>query len=128
MINKASYINPEHLEYFKFVGRIIAKAIYENKLLDCYFTRAFYKHILTLPVRALDLESEFLLNNPIEELGTELTFSLEVEEFGVRNMRELKEGGASIPVTDDNKEEYVKLVCQMKMTGQCLIYFHLFCQ
>lgn len=60
---------------------------------------------------------EFLLNNPIEELGTELTFSLEVEEFGVRKMRVLKENGSSIPVTDENKEEYVKLVCQMKMTG-----------
>ncbi|OZC09116.1 hypothetical protein X798_03863 [Onchocerca flexuosa] len=126
MINKTSYINPEHLEYFKFVGRIIAKAIYENKLLECYFTRAFYKHILSVPVRAQDLESEdpsfyksleFLLNNPIEDLGTELTFSLEVEEFGVRKMRMLKENGSSIPVTDENKEEYVKLVCQMKMTG-----------
>ncbi|CAG9536021.1 unnamed protein product [Cercopithifilaria johnstoni] len=126
MINKTSYINPEHLEYFKFVGRIIAKAIYENKLLECYFTRAFYKHILSVPVRAQDLESEdpsfyksleFLLNNPIEDLGTELTFSLEVEEFGVRKMRTLKENGSSIPVTDENKEEYVKLVCQMKMTG-----------
>ncbi|MCP9265604.1 E3 ubiquitin-protein ligase HUWE1 [Dirofilaria immitis] len=125
MINKTSYINPEHLEYFKFVGRIIAKAIYENKLLECYFTRAFYKHILSVPVRAQDLESEdpsfyksleFLLNNPIEDLGTELTFSLEVEEFGVRKMRMLKENGSSIPVTDENKEEYVKLVCQMKMT------------
>uniref|UniRef100_A0A0R3R759 HECT-type E3 ubiquitin transferase n=1 Tax=Brugia timori TaxID=42155 RepID=A0A0R3R759_9BILA len=126
MINKSSYINPEHLEYFKFVGRIIAKAIYENKLLECYFTRAFYKHILSVPVRAQDLESEdpsfyksleFLLNNPIEDLGTELTFSLEVEEFGVRKMRMLKENGSSVPVTDGNKEEYVKLVCQMKMTG-----------
>uniref|UniRef100_A0A1I8EIK7 HECT-type E3 ubiquitin transferase n=1 Tax=Wuchereria bancrofti TaxID=6293 RepID=A0A1I8EIK7_WUCBA len=126
MINKSSYINPEHLEYFKFVGRIIAKAIYENKLLECYFTRAFYKHILSVPVRAQDLESEdpsfyksleFLLNNPIEDLGTELTFTLEVEEFGVRKMRMLKEDGSSIPVTDGNKEEYVKLVCQMKMTG-----------
>ncbi|VDN03027.1 unnamed protein product [Thelazia callipaeda] len=126
MINKTSYINPEHLEYFKFVGRIIAKAVYENKLLECYFTRAFYKHILSVPVRAQDLESEdpsfyksleFLLNNPIEDLGTELTFSLEVEEFGVQKMRMLIENGSSIPVTDENKEEYVKLVCQMKMTG-----------
>ena len=46
MINKSSHVNDEHLEYFKFVGRIIAKAIYDNKLLDCFFTRAFYKHIL----------------------------------------------------------------------------------
>ena len=87
MINKASYINPEHLEYFKFVGRLIAKAIYDNKLLDCYFTRAFYKHILNVPVRYQDIESEdpaffksleFLLNNPINDLGLDLTFSLEV--------------------------------------------------
>ncbi|KJH52273.1 HECT-domain protein [Dictyocaulus viviparus] len=98
MINKASYINPEHLDYFKFVGRLIAKAIYDNKLLDCYFTRAFYKHILNLPVRYQDIESE-------------------VEEFGVRSIRDMKPDGRKIEVTDANKEEYVKLVCQMKMTG-----------
>lgn len=126
MINKASYINPEHIDYFKFVGRIIAKAVHDNKLLDCYFTRAFYKHILNLPVRYQDLESEdpsfynslqFLLENPINELGMDLTFSLEVEEFGVREFRDLKPGGQDIAVTDENKDEYVKLVCQMKMTG-----------
>ncbi|KAJ1356705.1 hypothetical protein KIN20_014444 [Parelaphostrongylus tenuis] len=126
MINKASYINPEHLDYFKFVGRLIAKAIYDNKLLDCYFTRAFYKHILNLPVRYQDLESEdpafyksleFLLNNPIDDLGLDLNFSLEVEEFGVRSIRDIKPDGRKIEVTDANKEEYVKLVCQMKMTG-----------
>jgi hypothetical protein len=33
------------------VGRVIAKAIYDNKLLECYFTRSFYKHILAKPVR-----------------------------------------------------------------------------
>jgi len=126
MINKSSHINPEHLDYFKFAGRVIAKAIYDNKQLDCYFTRAFYKHILGVPVRYQDIESEdpsyfksleFLLQNPIEDLGSELTFSVEVEEFGVRSMRQLKEDGSKILVTDQNKEEYVQLVCQMKMTG-----------
>lgn len=34
------------------------------------------------------------------------------------SVRDLKPGGRDIPVTDENKEEYVKLVCQMKMTGQ----------
>lgn len=46
MINSASHCNSNHLQYFKFVGRVIAKAIYDNKLLECYFTRSFYKHIL----------------------------------------------------------------------------------
>lgn len=40
-------------------------------------------------------------------------------------MRMLKENGSSIPVTDENKEEYVKLVCQMKMTGSSSLWFSL---
>lgn len=59
----------------------------------------------------------FLLENPIETAGVELNFNLEVEEFGVRSWRELKEGGNNIPVTDENKEEYVRLVCREKLTG-----------
>lgn len=79
-----------------------------------------------MAVRYQDIESEdpqyyknlkFLLDHPIEYAGVDLFFNLEVKEFGVRSLRELKEGGNKIPVTDDNKEEYVKLVCQMKMTG-----------
>jgi hypothetical protein len=78
-------------------------------------------------VRYQDIESEdpaiykslvFLLENSVDDLGTELTFSVEVEEFGVRSTRALKEGGHKILVTDADKQEYVKLMCQMKMTGQ----------
>lgn len=50
-INPSSHCNSNHLSYFKFVGRIIAKAIYDNKLLECYFTRSFYKHILGVLVK-----------------------------------------------------------------------------
>ena len=41
--NSQSYINPEHLSYFKFVGRVIGKAICDGQLLDAHFTRSFYK-------------------------------------------------------------------------------------
>lgn len=126
MINSASHCNSNHLSYFKFVGRVIAKAIYDNKLLDCYFTRSFYKHILGKPVKYTDMESEdysfyqglvFLLEHDVSELGYELTFSVEVREFGVTDVRELKPDGSNIPVTEENKHEYVRLVCQEKMTG-----------
>jgi E3 ubiquitin-protein ligase HUWE1 len=53
MIYEQSQTNPNHLDYFKFVGRVIAKAIYDNKLLECYFTRSFYKHILGKLVKLL---------------------------------------------------------------------------
>ena len=43
---------------------------------------------------------------------------LEIDEFGKRSMRDLKEGGSKIAVTDENKEEYVKLVCQVSSRGE----------
>ena len=47
-INDFSHINSNHLCYFKFVGRVIAKAIYDNKLLECYFTRFGFRLIFPL--------------------------------------------------------------------------------
>jgi len=125
-INDFSHINSNHLDYFKFVGRVIAKAIYDNKLLECYFTRSFYKHILAKDVRHQDMESEdyeyfkgldFLLEHDIADLGYDLTYSTEIQEFGVTEVRDLIPNGRNIQVTDENKKEYVRLVCQMKMTG-----------
>lgn len=64
-----------------------AKAIYDNKLLECYFTRSFYKHILGILVKHTDMESEdysfykglvYLTEHNISDLGYELTFSTEV--------------------------------------------------
>jgi hypothetical protein len=42
-INANSGINPEHLQYFEFVGRVVGMALYHGKLLDAYFIRPFYK-------------------------------------------------------------------------------------
>ncbi|XP_039291187.1 E3 ubiquitin-protein ligase HUWE1-like [Nilaparvata lugens] len=125
-INTSSHYNPDHLLYFKFIGRVIAKAIYDNKLLECYFTRSFYKHILGIPVKYTDMESEdytfykslaYLKRNHISSIGYDLTLSVEVQEVGVTEVRELKPDGQNIPVTEENKLEYIHLVCQMEMTG-----------
>jgi len=35
----------------------------------------------------------------------------------VTEIRDLKPNGRNVRVTEENKKEYVKLVCQMKMTG-----------
>ncbi|XP_053985847.1 E3 ubiquitin-protein ligase HUWE1-like isoform X2 [Hylaeus volcanicus] len=126
MINSSSHCNPNHLCYYKFVGRVIAKAIYDNKLLECYFTRSFYKHILGILVKHTDMESEdysfykglvYLTEHNIADLGYELTFSTEVNEFGVNDVRDLIPNGRNIIVTEETKLEYIRLVCQMKMTG-----------
>lgn len=73
-----------------------------------------------------DMESEdysfyrslvFLLEHDVKELDIEQTFSLEVQEFGVTEVRDLKPNGRNIEVTEYNKHEYVRFVCQEKMTG-----------
>ncbi|KAK7808954.1 hypothetical protein U0070_010101 [Myodes glareolus] len=56
-INPASYINPDHLKYFRFIGRFIAMALFHGKFIDTGFSLPFYKRILNKPVGLKDLES-----------------------------------------------------------------------
>lgn len=122
--NPASHINGEHLNYFKFIGRVIAMAIYHQQHLECYFTRSFYKHILGIAIKYQDIESidpdyyknlKWMLDNDIDGV-LDYTFTQEVEEFGQRIQVELKPNGKNIPVTNENKHEYVRLVTELKMT------------
>ena len=46
----SAVVQPEHLEYFKFVGRVVGKALADGQLLDVHFTRSFYKHMLGIPI------------------------------------------------------------------------------
>eukprot|EP00731_Ephydatia_muelleri_P024593 Em0016g864a len=80
-----SDVNPDHLSYFRFAGRLMGLAIYHQQLLSVYFTRSFYKHILGVPVDYRDVESidpeyannlQWLLDHEIDNLGLELTFSI----------------------------------------------------
>lgn len=122
--NRASAINPNHLAFFNFVGRVIGKAIYDSRLLDAYFTRSFYKHILGKAVDYRDLEAvdpeyfkslEWMLHNDITDV-LDLTFSVDTEEFGETQVIELKPNGQNIPVTEENKMEYVRLVTEQRLT------------
>ena len=51
--NQHSSINPDHLSYLRFVGRIVGKAVADGFLLDAHFTRSLYKHMLGLKVRTM---------------------------------------------------------------------------
>ena len=56
-INPASGINPDHLSYFKFIGRCLGLAIFHRRFLDAYFVPSFYKMILGKHMALADLES-----------------------------------------------------------------------
>lgn len=121
--NRASWVNPDHLLFFKFVGRIIGKAIYDGRLLDCYFTRSFYKHILGKKVDYRDVEAidpeyykslVWILENDITDV-IDLNFSIEVDDFGKTKVIELIPNGQNISVTEENKQDYVRLVAEQKL-------------
>lgn len=123
--NKLSHINEAHLMFFEFIGRVIGKALYEGRALDCHFSRAVYKRILGKPVSIKDMETLdldyyksllWMLENDIADIITE-TFSIETEEFGVTQIVDLIENGRNIPVTEENKQEYVHLVVEYRLTG-----------
>lgn len=121
--NGTSWANPEHLQFFKFIGRIIGKAIYDNKLLDCHFSRTVYKQILGKPVTVKDMETldldyykslVWMLENDITDIITEM-FSVETNDYGERKVTDLKPDGQNIPVTEENKVEYVKLIVEYRL-------------
>ncbi|XP_008120283.2 NEDD4-like E3 ubiquitin-protein ligase WWP2 isoform X2 [Anolis carolinensis] len=124
-INPASSINPDHLTYFRFIGRFIAMALYHGKFIDTGFTLPFYKRMLNKRPTLKDLESidpEFynsivwIKENNVEECGLELFFIQDMDILGKVTTHELKEGGESIRVTEENKEEYIMLLTDWRFT------------
>ena len=56
-INPRSMVNPEHLTYFKFIGRVVGLAVFHQRFLDAFFIPAFYKMILRKKITLQDMES-----------------------------------------------------------------------
>lgn len=122
------------LQYFTFIGRVIGKAIHDQQLMDVRFTRSFYKHMLGVPVSLADMNAfdpqiykslQTVLDHKLEDLGLELAFTVERKRYDpfaadgpVEKVEtvELVPGGTDKEVTEDNKAEYVKMVCDFKLT------------
>ncbi|XP_061985424.1 E3 ubiquitin-protein ligase UPL1 isoform X3 [Populus nigra] len=130
--NPNSVYQTEHLSYFKFVGRVVAKALFDGQLLDVYFTRSFYKHILGVKVTYHDIEAvdpdyyknlKWMLENDVSYVP-DLTFSMDADEekhilYEKTQVTdyELKPGGRNIRVTEETKHEYVDLVADHILTN-----------
>jgi len=117
--------NEDHLSYFKFIGRVAGMAVYHGKLLDGFFIRPFYKMMLGKPIDLKDMESvDSIYYNSLlsirenDPTDFDLTFEADEETFGKVVQRELKPGGSKIPVTDENKEEYIQLVIQWRFSSR----------
>lgn len=123
-INPHSGINPEHLHYFRFIGRILGLAIFHQRFLDAFFVSSFYKMLLRKKLTIDDMESvdadvhrslTWMLENDITDV-LDLTFSVDDERFGEVFSVDLKPNGSEIDVTEENKREYVELVTEWRIS------------
>ena len=57
-----------------------------------------------------------ILEYKLEDIGLDLTFSIEDHSFGRNQVIDLIPDGKNIAVTEERKAEYVSLVCQHRMT------------
>lgn len=134
-INPHSGINPEHLNYFKFIGRVVGLAIFHRRFLDAFFIGALYKMVLGKAVALADMEGvdadfhrslQWMLDNDISGGILEQTFSTEDERFGVMTVEDLKPGGRDIEVTNENKKEYVDLMVKWRIEKRIAEQFQAF--
>jgi E3 ubiquitin-protein ligase NEDD4 len=134
-INPHSGINPEHLNYFKFIGRVVGLAIFHRRFLDAFFIGALYKMMLGKAVSLADMEGvdadfhrslQWMLDNDISGGILEQTFSTEDERFGVMTTEDLIPDGRNIDVTNENKKEYVDLMVKWRIEKRIAEQFQAF--
>ncbi|KAE9287084.1 E3 ubiquitin-protein ligase [Phytophthora fragariae] len=114
----------EALDRYRFLGRVLAKAVYENILVEPQFAAFFLNKLLGKfnyidDLHSLDPELYKSLmhlkhyEGNVEDLA--LTFSVSEMEFGEVVTRNLVPDGANIPVTNDNRIRYIHLMANYKL-------------
>ncbi|XP_022090891.1 apoptosis-resistant E3 ubiquitin protein ligase 1-like [Acanthaster planci] len=128
---------PPHLcktKYYEFAGKVVGKCLYESslgsvtrQLVKARFSRSFLAQLIGLRVSHKYFETDdpdfyttkvrFILDNDVNDMG--LTFSEEVYSKGGQLAQEvdLIPGGASTPVTNDNKTEYLDKLAQHRLAN-----------
>lgn len=107
---------------FRFVGRIMGKALNEGQLLDCYLVKALYKMMLGQTLELSDLQDFdeqiyksliYMLENDAEILCQ--TFILSSKYFDENKDVQLIPNGHEIDVTNENKFEYCQKVLEHRL-------------
>ena len=122
--NEFSYIinpflshNKENLEYFAFIGKLIAKALFDNITVNICFNKLIYKMILQEEINFNDLlfidYTLYTSLKNLKEIGLsqnnnlEVYYSLEMKDvYNHTHSLELVNKGREIPLT--NIDDYIK--------------------
>lgn len=102
---------------FELIGTLVGLAIYNSVLLDLPLPTVVFKKLLDEAVSVEDIKEfdpEFYttLKNIAKSdncAAMDLTFSVTFDFFGEEQSVDFKENGRNIPVTNENKLEFVEL-------------------
>ncbi|XP_051127667.1 E3 ubiquitin-protein ligase UPL6 isoform X2 [Andrographis paniculata] len=120
-------IHDQHLQYFHFLGTILAKAMFEGILVDIPFATFFlsklkqkYNYLNDLPSLDPELYRHLIFlkhyDGDISEL--ELYFVIVNNEYGEQTEEELLPGGKSTRVTNENVITFIHLVANHRLNFQ----------
>jgi len=127
----AKLVTENYLEHYFFIGRILGKAIYENMLVELPLSHFFLAKLLTKN-QSSDIDIHYMSSldplmyknllylkdytGDISELG--LDFTVVQSDLGESKIVELKENGAQIQVTAQNRIEYIHLMADYILNKQ----------
>jgi len=124
-INPACHVScPEdHLIYFRFLGRMMGRALFDRQLIKGHMVRYLYSHLLGWPVTFDDLESqdeEYYQSlkqiASLDDLSSLcLDFTITEETLGERRTIELIPNGSDQEVNEQNRLQYLEAVLQYRM-------------
>ncbi|MCL7041237.1 hypothetical protein MKW94_015513 [Papaver nudicaule] len=127
--NPVSDVNPFHLEYFHFCGRVIALSLVYKVQVGIVFDRTFFLQLAGEAVSLEDVRDAdplfYSSCKKILEMDTDLldsdalglTFVREIDKFGSRTTVELIPGGNSTVLNSKNREVYVDLLIQHRFVN-----------
>ena len=129
-INPASEIScpDDHLYYFRFMGRIMGKAMFDRQIVNGHMVKYLYKHILSWPIMFSDLkdldEEYYNSLKGLKDMGADVEyvgvdFTVTEETLGVKSTIELIPDGANVDVTEENLPEYIEACLKYRMLGRC---------
>ncbi|KAI9034347.1 hypothetical protein DFJ74DRAFT_649004 [Hyaloraphidium curvatum] len=121
---------------YHLIGMVIGLAIYQSTILDIPFPPALYKKLLGHPPTFEDftilhpalgrgLQQMLAFDGSVQDVFCR-EFVVEVEYFGKTERVPLKDGGERIPVTNQNRQEYVNLLVDWTFNKQAAKQFEAF--